>query len=256
MSNQKVKESLLQNKEISEPVKAELEHLIELFNSKFPSIPLDNLSERLKELKIIGGSKYLYDEAIKYSPQENTIFINKELLQKEELDSEYSMMKALISVMTAKDNYYGFGGNEKLNALNVGFNEILANNVIGNDGLSAFYDEQILVNIIGSSVGADTFFDAFFTNNPDLLMKQLLLRSGDFKKIDSVLNQINHNMYTRRQIKVSKLYHIEKELTSLFVSGYDILMDKELMGNIEYPGFQEMQALLNKKANKAVEKVM
>ena len=43
-------------------------------------------------------------------------------------------MFAILTIITAKDNFYGFDTNGKLKALNIGVTEMITNFLVGNDG--------------------------------------------------------------------------------------------------------------------------
>ncbi len=244
---EKVSESLKQNSSIDNiQVKEYIESLVVVFNKAFPSISLDNLSNLLKNVKIDSGSKFFYKEPTQYDVLNNMIIINIESLQKEGTDVKHSMMKTLLSMITCKDNSYGFGINSSLEALNIGFREILANNLVGNEGISEYEDEQILTNILGFSIDVDTFTNAFFTNNPDLVMRGLLTKCQDIKKLESILSQMNNNMHTRNQTGKSNLYDIQKQVLIIYETRYDFLIDQEAMennSNIKYPNSEQLKEL-------------
>ena len=43
-------------------------------------------------------------------------------------------MFAVLTIITAKDNFYGFDTDGKLKALNIGITEMITNFLVGNDG--------------------------------------------------------------------------------------------------------------------------
>lgn len=243
---QKLTESFQANTKIDENTKGNLEYLISVFQKRFPGVSLDNFCERLKTLQVVRGSKYVFEEATQYNPKDNTIVINQGLLQQEKVDARHSMMKTLLSIITAKDLSYGFATNRSLEALNVGFCEIVANNLVGNEGESSYEDEQILVNSIGSSIGLEPFIDAFFTNNSDLLMTKLFARCGSSVALDKFLSQANHNMHTRKQMGTSRLFALQQDAYLMFGSGYDFIMNKRTMEEtigLKYPESEKLEQL-------------
>lgn len=244
---QRVGYSLKQNTMISDAVKGELESLIAIFNKQFPSVSLDNLASRLNDLQIIKGSKYYYRQALQYVPSDNKIFINQELLQTENVDAKHAMMKMILSMITAKDNYYGFGSNRHLTALNIGVREIMANNLVGNDKDSNYIDEQVLTNGIGQAIGLETLLNGFFNNDPDLVMKKMLSLCSDVKKTNYLLENMNNNMQTREAEGISRLFFLQKDVLSMYGSGYNYLMMKNSMetgSNLKYMGSEELGQFL------------
>lgn len=204
------------NTQIEDDIKAQILLLAIDFYSRFPEVSLDNFYERLKDVNILGGSKYLYNTAIQYFPKTNEIIINKEMLAKDETDVYHSMMKTILSMITAKDNYYGFAGNKELEALNIGFCDMLARTLTGNEGISGYEQELEMVDFIGKRIGVDAFINAFFTNNPDLILNPMLNLCQSPDKLKSFLNQINNNMYTRRTNSEGLTRQLESQMRSLF----------------------------------------
>lgn len=244
---QRVIETLDGNKKISVEVKKEMLSLISEFHSRFPSVSLDTLCRNLRHLSIEKGSKFVYASAINYSPLDNKIFINEEMLNSEKIDASHSMMKAIIGMTTQKDIHYGFNNNSSLEALNVGFCEILANNLAGNEGESQFVDEQVLVNYIGSSIGFDIFQKAFFENNPELLMKELLTKCSSPEKLNDLLSQANNNMHTRRKSGESRLYHIQAQALSMFEVDKSFHFQRAALQDLstKYIDYEEIDELVN-----------
>lgn len=247
-SMEKISETLKQNTNITDiKIKGDLEELIQVFNSSFPNISLDGLNELLKGVKIESGSKYLYKDAIQYDALNNKIIINKELLNREGTDARHSMMKVILAMITSKGNSYGFGNSSSLQALNVGLTEVIANNLVGNDGISKYEDEQVLTNGIASSIGSDVLFEAYFNNNPDIIIRALLTRCPDMEKIESFLSQMTINMFTRNQTQVSSLCSLEKEAISMQVFDSSYAMSARTLEpttNIKYPGTEELEQFI------------
>ena len=242
---QKVIETLDANKKISVEVKEEMLSLIGEFYLRFPSVPLETLCDNLRRLSIEKGSKFVYPSAITYSPVDNKIFINEEMLNKEEIDASHSMMKAIIAMITQKGINYGFH-NSDLAALNVGFCEIIANNLVGNEGESQFEDEQVLVNYIGGSIGFPVFLKAFVENNPELLMKELLTKCSKPEDLNSLLSQANNNMYTRRQSGESRLLYIQALASLMFEVDTKYLMAAlQDVSPTKYVDYEELDELIH-----------
>lgn len=213
---EKLVDALDSNTQIEDNIKAQILLLAIEFYNRFSKVPLDNFYERLKGVNILGGSKYLYNTAIQYFPKTNEIIINKEMLAKDETDIYHSMMKVILSMVTAKDDYYGFAGNKDLEALNVGFCDMVARALVGNEGVSDNELELEIVDHIGKCIGADAFTNAFFNNNPDLILNPMLNLCQSSEKLKTFLSQINHNMYTRRTHGDILSVKLESEMIALF----------------------------------------
>lgn len=250
MTIEKSMESLDKNTMISSDVKGNLIQLIAVFNRSFPSVSLDNLNQRLETLKIEGGSKFLYDEAIQYAPDSNRLVINQEMLNDKEVDARFNMMKAVLSIVSAKGFNYGFGDKRLLRPLNIGTCEIIANYLVGNDGKSDYLDEQTIVNTLADTVGSDNFINAFFTNDSNLVMKPLYDKTGNMDKLNGLLEQIDNNMSTRKQMGFSRLGFIQKDILSMYESGYSSLMSRQALEygtNLKYKGTDELEEYLKSK---------
>lgn len=229
---QRVIEVVNENSRISYEDKIRLVDIISDFHIRFTSVSLKNLCKNLRMLQGVEfGSKLIYTQAYEYSPADNRIYMNKEKQFDPDVDLRHSMMKAVLKMITQNSIYYGFNnGNNNLEALNEGFCEILANNLVGNEtGQSDFEDEQILVNFIGKSIGYDVFKNAFFGNNPDLLMKELLAKCGSVEKLNAFLSQVNNNMHTRKASGKSKLFHLQAQAMSMFEIDKDYLLKRGTM---------------------------
>ncbi len=164
-----IRESLNKNNMISDSVKDNLFELINIFHEKFPNISLENLNNRLINLKIETGSKYVYKEVSNYNPSENVLILNMEELNKD-YDIKHVLMYELLHIITAKDNYVGFDYDHKLIALNTGYTEILTNNLVGNESDSDYHiDEVIATNLIANMIGNDIMLKAYFTNDFNLI---------------------------------------------------------------------------------------
>ena len=208
---------------------------------------METLCKNLRMLiGIEAGSKLIYTQAYEYSPADNRIFMNNEKQCDPDVDLRHSLMKQVLKMITQKGINYGFGGND-LDALNEGFCEVLANNIVGNEGNSDFEDEQILINFIGKSIGFDIIKTAFFENNPELLMKALLTKCGSVEKLNGFLSQTNNNMRTRTSSGVSRLFHLQSQAMSMFEVDRDYLMTKgtmEAFSDNEYVDVDELEELV------------
>ena len=126
-----IKSSLDENKLLTDDIKDNIMELITIFKDKFPGVNLTNAVERLKTLKIKKGSKYLIKNSSKYDPITNEILISKSKLDL--IDSKHILMRELLNLITAKDNYTGFNNDNLYEALNIGYTELIVNALVGNE---------------------------------------------------------------------------------------------------------------------------
>ena len=168
-----IKKSLDSNQNMTPEVKDELFHLITIFHQQFPSVSLDTLNARIKDLKV--GKITLHEQRgpVSYDARGNEILLSAKDLE-ERCDPHHLMMKGLLGVISASDNYYGFNQNDSLCALNMGFTEMLANTLVGNEGACDYEEELLAANLISDIIGVDTMFEAYFNNDTEAVYKSLL----------------------------------------------------------------------------------
>jgi len=123
--------SIDSNVTLSDALKENFKALITIFHQNFKEVSLDNFNERIKGLEIKKGNKYIVKEAILYNPKENTIYLNEDKLNKS--DAKHELMFAILTIISSKDNGYGFDMDGQLKVLNVGLAEILTNFLVGNE---------------------------------------------------------------------------------------------------------------------------
>ncbi len=172
MDLNEIKNSLNSNPNLTDDIKDCLMELISLFNSKFPDVKLTNLNERLKTLKIIRGSRFLIKKSSYYDPIDNEILINLVKID-DSIDCKHVFMRELLNMITAKDNFTGFNKDNAYEALNIGYTEILANYLVGNENESEYEDEIVATNMIAEVIGNDTLFNAYFNNDETLIMNSV-----------------------------------------------------------------------------------
>ena len=160
------------------------------------------------------------------------------------------MMRSVLAMITSNTIYYGFNNNPSLEALNEGFCDIMANNLVGNNGLSDYEDEQILVNFIGKAVGIETFQKAFFENNSEALMRELLSKCSSSEKLEGLLSQANNNMKTRMNSGQSRLFHIQAQAMQMFEYDKDYIMSSQSMqsSGVKYLDVEEIDNLVKTQA--------
>lgn len=172
MSNlEETKNSLNFNSYLTNDIKENLMQLITIFNKSFPEIDLSNLNERLKTLRIVRGSKFLIKGSSYYNPIDNELLLNMVFIDNG-ADCKHILMRELLNIITAKDNFSGFNKDNAYEALNLGYTEILSNYLVGNEGEPEYEDEIIATNMLGIVIGKDKFYEAFFKNDASLITNE------------------------------------------------------------------------------------
>ncbi len=168
-----IKSNLDANESLTKEVKDEIFQLIILFNQTFPDVSLEKLSSKIKNVKV--GKITLYERKgpVVYDAVHNKILLNIKSLESD-YDVKHLMMKGILGMISACDNFYGFNRNDSLYALNMGFTEMLANTLVGNEGICDFEEEVLATNLISRVIGKDIMFDAYFNNDAEIIFKKLL----------------------------------------------------------------------------------
>lgn len=169
------------NQNLSNEIKDNLLSLCEIVMKKFPNINFDYLKKNLESLKIEKVGKYVSNEIAYYNGNTNTLFINYSKITDKD-DVKHIMMHQLLNIITYNGYFSGFDENNFLKALNIGFTEILTNNLVGNEGdISYFDDEVVATNLLSQIVGFDILFQAYFNNNASMVLNSIISVEGDLK---------------------------------------------------------------------------
>lgn len=164
-----LKTSLDSNPYLTNDIKDNFMELLATFKESFPDVDLNNANERLKTVKVTKVSKFLIKGTSSYNPKDNEILISLSKIT-DDIDCKHILMRELLNLITAKDNYSGFNKDNSFEALNVGYTEILANFLVGNESLNEFEDEIIEANLIAKLIGGDAMYEAYFKNNVDIIL--------------------------------------------------------------------------------------
>lgn len=165
-----IKNTLDTNTYLSQEMKDNIFELVVLFNKNFNQIALDNLNERLKTLKIEKISSFLSKRVSKYDIHKNTIYVNDKELKKD-YDVRHILMLELINIISSNNEFSGFNYEDKFEALNIGYTEMLANYLVGNDGEEMIYPhEAVMANLLSIVIGEDVLEKAYFQNDYKLLL--------------------------------------------------------------------------------------
>lgn len=162
------------NSNINKDVKDNLFELIIIFNNKFPEVNLNNLERHLNTLKIKKVNKFLNNDISMYDHKNNVLYFNKDRMN-EEYDYRHVLMFELINIISSNSYQTGFNSDGKFEALNVGYTEILANYLVGNNGEKLIYpNEAIYANMIGIIAGENKLFESYFNNDAKILLNALV----------------------------------------------------------------------------------
>lgn len=168
-----IAKTLDMNGNLSMEFKTDLLELIKLFVTKYPNVDLTNLNNRLSTLKVEKIGKFLCKDASMYDNAKNILYINNDKLDNE-CDGKHILMFELLNIITSTDTQKGFDRDGEFEALNIGFTEMLANDLVGNESDTPLHEEQALqTNLVSSIIGVDVMQQAYFTNDTDLLIKSI-----------------------------------------------------------------------------------
>jgi len=170
---EQVLDALRSNTFLDEMVKGNLEELIIVFNSKYPNVSLVNLYNLLPTLKIEKSNKFVNKNIFKYSIGTNILEFNIDRMN-EDYDMKHILMVALLNIIGNNGKQIGFNANNKFEALQAGYLEMLANHLVGNEAENSYLeDEMISTNLICTMIDPDVLFEAYFTNNASMLVEAL-----------------------------------------------------------------------------------
>lgn len=170
---EQVQAVLDENPNLTDGIKTNIYELVSVFHQKFSNVKLDNLLNRLKNLQIIRGNKFVLQSVSSYDFRKNILYLNEEKLN--EYDAKHLLMFELLNIMTATDTYTGFNYNGIFQILNVGYTEILANFLVGNEGKKTlFHSEASYTNLVSITIGTEILFESYFNNNYKMLADKLV----------------------------------------------------------------------------------
>lgn len=168
-----IRNNLAANENLTSEIKTKMFELTVLFHQKFPEVSLERIKEKIKDVKIGKISVFERKGPVIYDALNNEIaFSNKKL--KAEYDANHLMMKGILGMISSAEDYYGFNKDNSLRALNVGFTEMLANFLVGNEGICEYEEELLATNLISQIVGSDILFNAYFNNDAETVYRKML----------------------------------------------------------------------------------
>ena len=170
-----IKVSLEQNPELTQGVRGNIYELSLIFHEKLPDVNLSNYAKKLETMKIIRLSKFIKPGIVSmYDCKSNIIYFNSSEVSKG-YDMKHVLMFELINVIASNGEYSGFDVDDKYKVLNIGYTEMLANYLVGNDSeVSLYAPEASTVNMLSIMIGIDVFYQAYFTNNFEVLAAKMI----------------------------------------------------------------------------------
>lgn len=169
-----VKVTLDNNPYLEKEIKENIKELLDIFNTRFPDVNLQNLNNRIGNLKIEKSNKFINKRVSHYNLNTNILEFNIDEINKG-YDMKYILMFELLNIITANNVQTGFNYNDKFIALNAGYTAILANNLVGNDSDIPYLEDEIIsTNLIAGIIGEDVLYESYFKNNANLIMNALL----------------------------------------------------------------------------------
>ena len=122
MTLEDVKKALDMNPNLTDELRDNIFGLINIFNSKYPDISLNNLVNNLQTLNIVKSNKFVNKRISKYNFLTNTIEFNLSKIE-EGYDMKHMLMYELLNVITNNGKMVGFNLNDKYRALNAGYTD-------------------------------------------------------------------------------------------------------------------------------------
>lgn len=168
-----VQEALDKNTILDQGIKENIMELTNIFHNTFKDIDLNNFCQNLKSLKVEKTNTYINRFPIDYNAKLNKLMINPTELEKIK-DPKNLMMNMVIRLIATNNGVTGFDVDGSFLALNMGYIAGMANMLVGNEEDIDLYTDQIIAtNLFGNIVGDDILAEAFFTNNPSLIIDKV-----------------------------------------------------------------------------------
>ena len=168
-----IRSNLATNANLTDEVKDKMLELTVLFHQKFPDVSLERLKEKIKDVKLGKIGVFERKGPVIYDSVKNEICFSSKKLQGD-YDANHLMMKGILGMISSYEDYYGFNKDGRLRALNIGYTELLANFLVGNEGICDYEEELLATNLISQIIGQDVLFDAYFHNDSDVIFKKML----------------------------------------------------------------------------------
>lgn len=213
----KIREALNRNPNLSGEFKeAILNSVMLLVNSPFISNKEGFNYERLATLDVDKVNNYVgFGFPANYVGSENKLKLNPSALSK--ANQNHVLLQQLLNIVTYTENANPLEI-EKNQAIFEGYSSLVAKNVLASNGLDSeseydyYFDEEVVVNLLGEIVGGNVLESVYMSKNIELLVISLKNKGVSEKDITNLLSLINHNQKTRNMTKLSNLAGLQKEL--------------------------------------------
>lgn len=166
-----IKVSLQNNPNLNDDIRNKMFELVTVFHKKLPEINLSKLNEKLKTVSFGRIGKLERKGTYFYDVFKNQILFSRNL--ESNYDIDHLFMKSILQMSTSAESFTGFDSDDRLNAINLAYTEILANYIIGNEGDSDLEEEMLITNLLSHIVGKDTMFNSYFMNNGEPIIKAM-----------------------------------------------------------------------------------
>ena len=218
MSIENVKMNLDKNERLTEEVKDGLFDLINLFHYNFPEVSLDLLEQRIQTLTTERVNQYITKKVSHYNSGTNCIQMNEESLRSAE-NVDFHVMKSILDMITQNEK----DSKHMLDAYHEGMSVMFSSNLVGRDENERYTPEESLTQMICSVVGLEKAMDAYFKNDPEVLVTYLSDEGMKMEDAVSFLEKMSHDQKTRGVSQKSSY----KNLVGQFVGSFENGIKKE-----------------------------
>lgn len=243
----KIREVLSRNPNLNQETKEVIEVSLDLFfNSTIMSSKSDFKFdlEKLSSLNIEEVSNYVLSGLpARYINVENKLKLNSSVVLSSHQGQVF--LQQLINIITYKDSVNN-SKTEEYQAFFDGYSSLLSKNVISSYGVSVdnnhnyYFDEEVMVNLLGTIVGEDVIEDSCLNRNIDLIVNALKVKGISDIDIKNTFSLMNHNQRTRHTLSSSNLVELQKKTIDMVskMNGFERnQLDKfkaNLINNSEY----------------------
>ncbi len=220
--------NLNQNQILTEEVKEQIFMVIQEMHQKMQalgvSLPEDLLLERIKNVSIEIGNKFLNKEAYQYNAEANKLTFSVDNIEKEnQANVVCQALFALAYIQDSKKPEKGIDGKEFF-AITKGAFEIFANNIVPNNGEKGSYeDEQIIINLV-NDVTDGKLLDGILQADSEKIRETI-----EKYNLSTSNHYANYNLIARKSGCLnSQLGEIQKQLIDHFFEKSPVEIKKQL----------------------------
>lgn len=242
-----IKNSIESNQKIDKNIKMKLFELSIIFHDKFPNVSLDRFNNLVKDVEVDRIGKYEVLGTSHYDVRNNKIMISPNRIKNIDYNMDNIFMRMVLSMITSNGKYSGFNSDPQLKSLNSAYEESIANYLVGSSEVSDQEEEILITNIIGSIIGNDKLYDAYFSND-----SKYILDCIEKLEMKDVLNETNHLSESKQGGLISS--HIYANILNKLVNSIEkgvslrIIVNPEQIENA-YASFSDSSNGLNDSLN-------